>query len=176
MPCATMSRMPSALGGGAIDGESAATASLDAEVEAVLAASAALLGVAVRSLAAAGLDITLAQARTLVLLATHGPQRVADLARALSVNSSTATRMCDRLAAKRLVVRSSSRDDRRVVIVDLTAPARAVVERIAAARRREIRRVLAAMTAAERAGIAAALTSFATAAEAVDEPAGSWVV
>ncbi|MFL6138598.1 MAG: MarR family transcriptional regulator [Frankiaceae bacterium] len=168
--------------------EPGAEPGLEIQVDAVLAASASLLGVAVRSLAAAGLDVTLAQARTLVLLATRGPVRIAELAVALSVNSSTATRMCDRLAAKRLVVRSRSADDRRVVIVELTAPARSVVERIAAARRREIRRILTGMDAADRAVLAAALTSFATAADAVDAayaagagavagaPAGSWLV
>ena len=77
----------------------------DELVDAVLGASRALVAVAARSLANVAEDVTLAQYRVLVELAARGPQRLADLAAALGVDRSTATRMCDRLVRKRLVQR-----------------------------------------------------------------------
>jgi hypothetical protein len=66
-------------------------------VEAFLTASRVLVAVAARSLAAGNAEITLAQHRALVVLASRGAQRIADLAKLLGVNSSNATRNCDRL-------------------------------------------------------------------------------
>src|ERR1700755_3132100 len=81
---------------------SGAGADNDEVVDAVLAASRPLVAVAARSLATVAEDVTLAQYRVLIELAARGPQRVADLATALGVDRSTATRMCDRLLRKRL--------------------------------------------------------------------------
>jgi DNA-binding MarR family transcriptional regulator len=80
-----------------------APAAADELVDTVLAASRALVAVAARSLAAAGDEVTLPQYRALVVLAARGPQGTAELAAALAVNPSTATRMCDRLVRKGLI-------------------------------------------------------------------------
>ena len=72
----------------------------DELVDTVLAASRALVAVAARSLAEAGDEVTLPQYRALVVLAAQGPRGTAELAAALAVNPSTATRMCDRLVRK----------------------------------------------------------------------------
>src|ERR1700745_1711626 len=77
----------------------------DELVDTVLAASRALVAVAARSLAAAGDEVTLPQYRALVVLAARGPQGTAELAAALAVNPSTATRMCDRLGGQGLIRR-----------------------------------------------------------------------
>ena len=69
-------------------------------VEAVLTASRAMIAVATRSLGAAAEETTIAQYRTLVVLASRGPQRLVDLAGALGVAPSTAGRMCDRLVTE----------------------------------------------------------------------------
>jgi DNA-binding MarR family transcriptional regulator len=55
------------------------------------------VAVAARSLSVGDAEITLQQHRALVVLASRGPQRITDLADLLAVNSSTATRHCDRL-------------------------------------------------------------------------------
>ena len=52
----------------------------EAAVDAVLTASRTLVAVATQSLGAAAEDITIAQYRALVVLASRGPQRMADLA------------------------------------------------------------------------------------------------
>lgn len=109
----------------------------DAVVDAVLSASRTLVAVAERSLGGAAEETTLAQYRALVVLASRGPQRVVDLARALEVTPPTAGRMCDRLIRKSLIRRHRARADRREVQVSITAAGRAVVDQ-ATARRREL--------------------------------------
>ena len=60
-----------------------------AAVDAALTASRSLIAVATRSLGAAAEEVTIAQYRALVVLASRGPQRMADLAAALDVAPST---------------------------------------------------------------------------------------
>src|SRR5215471_8976011 len=106
------------------------TAVPDELVDTVLAASRALVAVAARSLAAAGEEVTLPQYRALVVLAAQGPKGTADLAAALAVNPSTATRMCDRLVRKGLVRRQRQAGDRRAVRIALTASGRNLVTEV----------------------------------------------
>ena len=77
----------------------------DQLVDAVLNASRVLVAIAARSLADVGEEVTLTQYRSLVVLASRGPQGVAALAEAVSVAPPTASRMCDRLVKKGLVTR-----------------------------------------------------------------------
>lgn len=135
----------------------------------MLAASRALVAVAARSLASCEAEITLPQYRMLVVLCARGQQRVADLAEALSVLPSTATRMCDRLAAKQLIRRSRSPQDRRIVNVTVTAAGRRLVGRVSETRRRDLHRVLAQMEPASRPALVSALRSFSVAAGEVPE-------
>lgn len=146
---------------------------VDAElVEAFLSASRALVAVAARSLASGGADITLPQYRALVLLASRGSLRVSALAELLTVNGSTATRLCDRLQARGLVARDRSTDDRRSVNVSLTSTGAELVHHVTTARRREIGEVLGAMPVESREPILEALRAFASAAGEVPEQ--SW--
>ena len=105
----------------------------DELVDTVLAASRALVAVAARSLAAAGDEVTLPQYRALVVLAARGPQGTAELAAALAVNPSTATRMCDRLVRKGLIRRHRQPGDRRAIRIALTAPGRDLVAEVSRA-------------------------------------------
>jgi DNA-binding MarR family transcriptional regulator len=138
-------------------------------VDAVLGASRALVAVAARSLADLAEDVTLAQYRALVELAARGPQRPADLASALGVDRSTATRMCDRLVRKQLVQRRRMGADRRGVRISLTPAGRALVEEVTRRRRVEIARILRRMPRAERDSALTALRVFADAAGEVPE-------
>ncbi|HET9076745.1 MAG TPA: MarR family transcriptional regulator [Acidimicrobiales bacterium] len=138
-------------------------------VDAFLSASRALVAVAARSLAACGTEITLPQYRALVVLSGRGPQRVADLAEALDVLPSTATRMCDRLAAKRLLRRNRSPQDRRIVRVGVTEEGRRLVDRVSQARRAELRQVLDHLPPTGRSDLVEALRAFSSAAGEVPE-------
>jgi DNA-binding MarR family transcriptional regulator len=138
-------------------------------VDAVLAASRTLVAVATRSLGAAAEDTTIAQYRALVVLASRGPQRMVDLARALEVTSSTAGRMCDRLLRKGLIRRHRARADRREVLVSVTAAGREVVDQATTRRRALITDIVARLSPDEQAGVVAALTAFAQAAGEVPD-------
>jgi hypothetical protein len=71
-------------------------------VDAVLTASRVLVAIAARSLADAGEEVTLTQYRSLVILASRGPQSLAALAEAVAVTPPTASRLCERLVRKGL--------------------------------------------------------------------------
>jgi DNA-binding MarR family transcriptional regulator len=141
----------------------------DELVDAVLGASRALVAVAARSLATVAEDVTLAQYRVLVVLASRGPQRLADLATALTVDRSTATRMCDRLVRKGLVGRRRGTEDRRVVRISLTEAGALLVHEVSRRRRAEIHRIVRRMHPASRAPVVDALQAFAEAAGEVPE-------
>ena len=64
----------------------------DSMVDAVLSASRVLVAIAARSLADAGEEVTLTQYRSLVVLASRGPQSMAALAEAVAVTPATASR------------------------------------------------------------------------------------
>ena len=137
---------------------------VDDLVDALMTASRALLAVSARSLATVDEDVTLPQYRALVVLGQHGPRRAVDLAAALSVTPPTATRMCDRLAGKSLVVRDRSDEDRRAVSVSLSSAGRQLVSEVTARRRAELRAVLAQMPSEHRAAVVHGLRRFAEAA------------
>jgi DNA-binding MarR family transcriptional regulator len=141
----------------------------DELVDAVLGASRALVAVAARSLAGVAEDVTLPQYRFLIELASRGPQRLADLASALGVDRSTATRMCDRLVRKRLVTRRRAREDRRAVRVSLTAAGGELVAEVSRHRRVEIATIVQRMPAAHHDPVVRALRAFAEAAGEVPE-------
>ena len=61
----------------------------DSVVDAVLSASRVLVAVAARSLADVAEEVTLTQYRTLVVLASRGPQNLAGLAEAVGVAPAT---------------------------------------------------------------------------------------
>jgi DNA-binding MarR family transcriptional regulator len=142
----------------------------DELVDTVLAASRALVAVAARSLAAAGDDVTLPQYRALVVLAAQGPQGTAELAAALAVNPSTATRMCDRLVRKGLVRRHRQAGDRRAVRIALTAAGRDLVTDVAQRRRAELARLLGALPSGEHEPVISAFRAFAAAAGELPPP------
>ncbi|HEX3489317.1 MAG TPA: MarR family transcriptional regulator [Streptosporangiaceae bacterium] len=144
----------------------------DAVVDAVLTASRTLVAVAERSLGAAAEETTLAQYRALVVLASRGPQRMVDLARALDVTPSTAGRMCDRLLRKELIRRHRARSDRREVQVSITAAGRAVVDEATARRRTLLAEILSRLAPAQQSAVGEALKAFAAAAGEV--PDSQW--
>ena len=135
-----------------------------AAVDAVLTASRSLIAVATRSLGAAAEEVTIAQYRALVVLASRGPQRMAALAAALDVAPSTAGRMCDRLVRRGLIRRHRARADRRAVLVSVTAAGRLVVDQATARRRALIGEILGRLPASRQHAVARALAAFADAA------------
>ena len=134
--------------------------------DAVVTASRVLVAVAARSLTEEE-TVSLPQYRALVVLASRGPQRPVDLAQALNVDPSTATRMCDRLEGKGLITRRRDEVDRRVASGE-DLPHAGVTRR----RRKEIGQILTAIDPKERANLIRAFTAFGRAAG--EAPEGSW--
>ncbi len=149
----------------------APAASSAALVDAVLTSSRVLVAVAARSMASVESEVTLAQYRALVVLAERGEQRVSALADVLDIHPSTATRLCDRLAAKGLIERAGSSTSRREVDVGLSDAGVAVVTSVTVRRRDEIRLIVEAMPADSRDQLVAALTAFGVAAGEVPDDA-----
>ena len=141
----------------------------DSVVDAVLSASRVLVAVAARSLADVAEEVTLTQYRTLVVLASRGPQNLAGLAEAVGVTPATATRMCDRLVRKDLIRRRTERDDRRQLRVALTVKGRSLVDAVTVRRRQEIGRIMSEIPAEQQAVLVQALGRLASAAGEVPE-------
>jgi len=83
------------------------------------------------------------QLDTLDLLVQNGPVRMGELADALRVDASTATRAVARLEADGLADRSRSSDDARVIVVRVTEAGQALQQRLYQRRVVFVRRVLA---------------------------------
>jgi DNA-binding MarR family transcriptional regulator len=138
-------------------------------LDAVLTASRVLVAMAARSLADAGEEVTLTQYRSLVVLASRGPQGVASLAEALAVTAPTASRLVERLVRKGLVRRRTDRQDRRHVRIGLTEAGRDLVRLVTERRRAEIAVLLASIPPDVLEPMATGLRHLAAAAGEVPE-------
>ncbi|MBA2464234.1 MAG: MarR family transcriptional regulator [Nocardioidaceae bacterium] len=147
------------------------TAAADREdvVDAFITVSRALVGIAVRTINAAPVEVTLTQHRLLVLLATRGDQTVKALAEQLEVNASNASRLCDRLQRLGMLARDRSSSDGREVVVSLSADGRKLLETVRTHRRDDVQRVLSQMSRTDLDTMMGALTAFGDAAHEIGE-------
>jgi len=141
----------------------------DLIVDAVLSASRVLVAVAARSLGDVAEEVTLTQYRTLVVLASRGPQSLAALAEAVDVTPPTATRMCDRLIRKGLIVRRHDRVDRRLIRLTLAEKGHELVAEVTDRRRAEIADLLEAIPSEQQAALVDSLQRLTAAAGEVPE-------
>jgi DNA-binding MarR family transcriptional regulator len=135
----------------------------DDVVDEVMTATRALIGLSTRTLGVLAEDLSAAQYRTLVVLASRGPQRMVDLAQLQDVNPSTAGRMCDRLVRRGLVRRQRARGDRRIVVVSLSKEGRRVLDEATVARREAITVALSTLSVERQRAAAAALRALSEA-------------
>jgi DNA-binding MarR family transcriptional regulator len=149
----------------------ASTGQLENVVDALVPLSRVLVALTARSLGQLHVEITLPQYRTLVVLASRGPQRTVDLAEELGVQSSTVTRTCDRLVRRGLVRRGQrAGGDRRVVWLVLTEEGKELVGEVMRRRRAELSRLAAGLRLPDPAAVAAGLTALVAAAGEDPEP------
>jgi DNA-binding MarR family transcriptional regulator len=141
----------------------------EAVLDAFVTASRVLVAMAARSLADAGEEVTLTQYRSLVVLASRGPQGVASLAEAVAVTPPTASRLVDRLVRKGLVVRRTDRHDRRQVRIALTEVGRQLIDVVTEHRRSEIAALLQTIPVKEQRSMVDGLVKLADAAGEVPE-------
>jgi len=134
------------------------------EVEAVMAASRALVAITARSFSEADIGITLQQWRVLVLVGTSGPVYPGALAEWMGVHPSNATRACDALVRAKLLDRREDPGDRRRMALTLTRKGEKLVATLLEHRRQAIASILDEMPAAHRSALAKAMQAFADAA------------
>jgi DNA-binding MarR family transcriptional regulator len=133
-------------------------------VDATLAASRSLVGVAAGAMSTLGDTITLAQFRALVLVADGRVSGPKDLAAALDIHPSNATRVVDRMVKKELLLRSTIEDDRRTVALSIGPAGCDALSRVSTRRRSDIERILNRLPADRADVVASALCEFAVAA------------
>jgi DNA-binding MarR family transcriptional regulator len=91
------------------------------QVEAVMAAARALVGISAASIADVDKIVTVPQLRVLMMIATRGPMNLGSVADGLGVSAPNASRICDRLLRAGLLNRREDPADRRSVALSLTA-------------------------------------------------------
>ncbi len=139
-------------------------------IDVVLSASRALVAIAARSLSEVDEEVTLPEYRAVVFLCARGEVTMGELAAELACSPSSATRLCDRLVSKRLVVRRVRAENRREVEVAVSARGQELVAEVTGRRRVEIQRIVDQVSPRERTALVRALRTFGAAAgEAPDE-------
>ncbi len=71
---------------------------------------------------------SLAQIHTIEVLGNHGAMRMKELAEKLAITTGTLTVQVDKLVSAKLLVRQPHQEDRRAIVVDLTASGRQLHE------------------------------------------------
>ena len=151
--------------------QDAAAGVTEEQLDAVMLAAQALVGVTAQSVAEVEERVSLSQLRVLVLVASHGALNLQALAQAMGVHPSNATRACDHLVAAGLLRRRESSLDRRNLALGLTDEGQQLVDGMMQRRRRAVAEVLGRMPAPRRRALAAAMRAFGLAAG--EFPAGS---
>jgi DNA-binding MarR family transcriptional regulator len=134
------------------------------QADAVMRAARVLVGVVARSVAEVEDEVSLTQLRVLVLVASRGRLNLGQVAAALGVHPSNATRTVDRLVVAGLLERTDDPTDRRYLVLDLTPRGHDIVERVMGYRRASILEVMEGMPLSRRRTLAGALEAFAEAA------------
>ena len=127
------------------------------DIDAVLTACRLLVGVSARSVAAVEDRVDLVQLRIITVIASRNAVTLSELAAAVGLHLSRASRACDRLVESGLIAREDHPDDRRSVRLTLTDAGRSIVSEVAATRRAAIEPALRRLDAEHRTALATAL-------------------
>jgi DNA-binding MarR family transcriptional regulator len=141
------------------------------QVDAVMRASRALVGITAASIAEVDDPVTVPQLRVLMMIATRGAMNLVAVAAGLDVSAPNASRICDRLLKAGMLDRAEDPEDRRHITLTLTAAGEALIERVVAHRRAAVRKILRTMTAGQRGEVELAMSAFA---DAAGEPLAEW--
>jgi DNA-binding MarR family transcriptional regulator len=152
--------------------EAPTVADVQSFVDALDTAQAALRLIADQALSELGSGITTTQLRLLDRLQRLGESRLIDLADALSIAPSTATRLCDALADRQLIVRHRRGRDRRELQIKLTEAGTRLIDGVRARTTNGWEEALARVSGEERRRVALVLRKLGEpAAGAVGAPA-----
>jgi DNA-binding MarR family transcriptional regulator len=146
---------------------------VELDLEPLMAASRTINAVIVRSMASVDRALSVPELRVMVILARVEQASLTEVAERLGVNASNASRACDQLVKRRLVRRKEDAQDRRRVVLTLSASGERVVQRVMDRRRELFEEIVAAMPAEHRAALIAALGPFNAAADATGASDGA---
>lgn len=132
------------------------------ELDALLAASRTLVAISVQSVVTQD-SFDLTHIRALVVVASRGAVSLSELADALRMHLSTASRLCDRLVSMELLNRADDPANRRQLTLTLTARGSALVRDVMQRRRDALRPILAKLPKARRAQLVSLLQEFTAA-------------
>ncbi len=128
-----------------------------------MSASRVLVALSARAMVEVDPSLTPIQLRALVVLRSRGSVGLTELADALGVHPSNATRACDKLVAADLLHRRDNPENRRALLLELSPTGKQVVRSIEGYRRQGVIEVLRRLTPERRAQVAAAMGEFAAA-------------
>jgi DNA-binding MarR family transcriptional regulator len=137
------------------------------DVERVIAGMRSVIGSAKsprahqRQVSETGVNVERAGVMALAILADRGPLRLSELAAALQVDISTASRQVRKLEDAGLVDRTPDELDRRASLLGLTEPGRAAQRRLRAHWHRRMARALDDLSPSEQAALADLVERFA---------------
>src|ERR687890_1656358 len=100
----------------------------EATLSALMRASTVITAIVVRSLTSVTPQVTVVQARVLVIIWGLGSANVNAVAEGLGVNASNASRTCDRLVRAGLLTREQADGDRRHVVLRLSTSGQALID------------------------------------------------
>jgi len=146
---------------------------IDKQVDTVMEGTRVLVAVIAQSMAEADQSLTVPQMRVLTIISRYGPMNLSEVASHLGVHPSNATRICNRLVEIGLVDRKEDPDDRRRLVLSLTAAGSRLWNGLTDRRRQSIELVVRKMAPSERAELAAGMAAMSQAAEAVTDHADS---
>ncbi|HEX2312253.1 MAG TPA: MarR family transcriptional regulator [Thermomonospora sp.] len=136
-------------------------AAADADVVAFVEAGAELLReVCDQALDELGSTVPPTQLRALLIVDRFGRLNLNTLAQEMRASNSAASRLCDRLQASGLIVREAAARDRREVVISLSEAGRRLVGWARLQRRRELGRIVAAMSPDGRRALLEGLAAF----------------
>lgn len=134
------------------------------QVDAIMLALQALVGIAAQSVTEVEDRVTLPQLRVLVLIASRGTLNLNALAEAMDIHPSNASRSCDRLVAAGLLRRTESPLDRRNLVLELTEEGRGLIDVLVEHRRKAVAVALERVPASRRRALVNAMRAFGQAA------------
>jgi DNA-binding MarR family transcriptional regulator len=135
------------------------------QVDAMMLALQALVGLAAQSVTQVEDRVTLPQLRVLVLIASRGTMNLNALAEAMDIHPSNASRSCDRLVAAGLIRRTESSVDRRNLVLELTEEGRGLIDVLMERRRAAIAAVLERVPERRRRALVSAMRTFGQVAD-----------
>jgi DNA-binding MarR family transcriptional regulator len=144
----------------------------EVDVAALMDTTRVMTAIVAHSLADLDEPVTVPQLRVLVMIQGRGPLNLSAVAEGLGVNASNASRTCDRLVSGGLLDRRRAEEDRRSVVLSLTAEGERVVDALMRQRQGMLEQIVARMPAREQQRLAKSLEAFLQAAATVGEDGG----